>query len=155
MKTKPWLAALLLGACSLTTWAGCPLIPSSVRFVINGAEATDKVTGLVWARCGAGTTWSDGACQGDIQNMSQEQAFAYAKARSPWRLPTIKELSSLMDPQCGIDRSVFPLTMSITYITSTPYLADATRAWAVHFSTAESTDAFRTDPHGVLLVREP
>lgn len=155
MKNRLWLAAMLLSACSQAAWAACPSIPSSVRFTLNGAEATDKQTGLIWTRCSAGMTWANDDCQGVLATMTQEEALVHAKARSPWRLPTVKELFSLMDPRCGIDRSVFPRTMSITYITSTPYLVDATRAWAVHFSTAESLDVFRTDAHGVLLVREP
>lgn len=34
------------------------------RFVINGGEAYDRKTGLIWQRCIVGRVWRDGKCAG-------------------------------------------------------------------------------------------
>ena len=62
------------------------------RFVINGNIVTDTVTGLVWQKLpdGTGRNYTNGAayCNGNTP----------ALPGTGWRLPTLKELSTLFDP---------------------------------------------------------
>jgi len=83
------------------------------RFVLNKGEAFDKVTKLTWCRCSAGATWKDGAgCVGAPKLMSLEEASSFAKqAGNGWRVPTIKELYSIVEQECEntvINSIVFP-----------------------------------------------
>lgn len=67
---------------------------ASQRFktVLGGAAVLDKETGLVWEKSPdtTGRTWNDAV------------AYAYKKnvgGRKGWRLPTVEELASLVDPK--------------------------------------------------------
>lgn len=110
---------MLVAALSLLSLpaavAGCYDRPDGTphRFVLNGGEARDGKTGLVWKRCSLGTTW-DGkkGCSGDIAfaNLDEAQRAA-AAAGEGWRVPSGPELESIVDLSCGhpvVDRSVFP-----------------------------------------------
>jgi hypothetical protein len=53
--------------------------------------------------------WQNGGCVGELQFFSLDQAQGLSA--DGWRLPTISELSSLLDPNCGapaINRTAFP-----------------------------------------------
>jgi len=79
------------------------------RFTLLDGEAFDAATGLTWKRCSEGLTWQNGTCAGERQFFSLDQARGLAA--DGWRLPTISELSSLLDPSCGepaINRTAFP-----------------------------------------------
>jgi Protein of unknown function (DUF1566) len=78
------------------------------RFTLNGGEATDRKTGLVWQRCCVGRTWRHGTCVGAQRNMTLFDALALQDGT--WRVPTRAELESLYqerrtDPR--IDTDVF------------------------------------------------
>lgn len=69
-------------------------LPASVRFelVFDGEGVLDKETGLVWERSPNNTT-----------PMKWNEAFIYCYRKSlggrmGWRLPTVEELLSLVDP---------------------------------------------------------
>lgn len=82
------------------------------RFMLQGAYAVDRQTGLIWQRCTAGSDWRAGRCQGEQQAMALSEAKAAAVNQgAEWRLPTAPELASLIDPGCGspaINQHVFP-----------------------------------------------
>lgn len=83
------------------------------RFILNKGEAFDKVTKLTWSRCSVGGTWKQGTgCVGSPKLMSFEEAKHFAsQAGSGWRLPTIKELCSIVEQGCenpAINSIVFP-----------------------------------------------
>lgn len=103
--------------------------PGNVRFITStdGLEVTDTMTGLVWRRCAEGTFWNDGgqSCDGEATEFTWEHALDYAKANREggWRIPNVKELFSLVDPQelMSIDPLAFPNTPFYkTFISSTP-----------------------------------
>ncbi len=83
------------------------------HYKIDGAEATDEATGLVWRRCGLGMTWQAGkGCTGKLLQFSQDSAAKEIAALGEgWRMPKVSELYTLVDNGCGvptIDTSVFP-----------------------------------------------
>jgi Protein of unknown function (DUF1566) len=130
------LSSLLLLACWVTNVrAACPSLATSTRFTINDAEVTDKITGLVWARCSVGQTWTGSTCTGTASTFTHEQALQHAKSQEGWRLPNVKELSSMLDRGCqnpAIDSEAFPSTPSWKYWSSSPVATDSARAaWYV------------------------
>ncbi len=69
--------------------------------------------------------------------LSHEGALAYAATQIGWRLPNIKELSSLVDTSKispATDTVAFPGTTSTTYWSSTPDVQLPSSAWGVEFT---------------------
>ena len=166
---------LLLGLC------GVHIAQAQVRYSISadGSEVSDSKTGLIWRRCSEGQTWSAGNCTGPAATYSHEQALAQAKTQIGWRLPNVKELSSIADRTRSnptIDVITFPTTLSDKYWTSTPFagvnydksylqfpmaLLSALApygncgycAWVVDFGTGEVVNNGRSNTRRVRLVR--
>ena len=102
-----------------TCWNTIPESTPSERFHINGSEVLDLRTGLVWQRCPLGLSGSD--CQLGTLKISDSWQFALRDARNfaeqenkGWRLPTIKELRSIVEERClnpAINRTIFPNTV--------------------------------------------
>lgn len=91
---------------------------ASSRFILKKGEAFDKVTKLTWCRCSAGATWKEGVgCIGSPKLMSLEEARQFAKQTGEgWRVPTIKELYSIVEQECEnsvINSIVFPDTRDL------------------------------------------
>ena len=85
----------------------------SSRFILSKGSAFDKVTKLTWRRCSAGSVWKEGlGCVGSPELMCFEEAEHFAKqAGDGWRVPTIKELYSIVEQGCenpAINSIVFP-----------------------------------------------
>ncbi len=128
------LSALTMLACLLCVQE----TPAQARFTYSatGAEVTDVQAGLVWRRCSEGQVWSAGVCSGTPTAFTHEQALAYAKTQTVWRIPNIKELSSLVDSgrfNPAIDGNAFPLTPSALYWSSSPDVRLPSLAWTVDF----------------------
>ena len=120
------------------------------RYVVSadGMTVTDSRTGLEWQRCVAGTVLP--GCTLGLPIIlgrssiyySHEQALAYAatQAGAGWRLPNVKELSSLRErslvkiPVATIDALAFPNTPAIVTWTSSPVAGYPSDAWSVHFA---------------------
>ncbi|MFP8777851.1 DUF1566 domain-containing protein [Hydrogenophaga sp. RWCD_12] len=118
--------------------AACPSVPTVSRYSFNAAgdEVTDSKTRLVWARCSLGQTWDGTTCTGTASTHSHEQAMGLAQAASGWRLPNVKELTSIADKGCrspAIDSKAFPNTPRAWYWSSSPYVGGAGNAWIVDF----------------------
>lgn len=138
------------------------------RYLKDSDEATDKVTGLIWKRCSAGTNYSDGdgRCDGTPLRLSWVQAIRYASAEAKssgksWRVPNLKELDSLLDltHEARSDYAVFPGLAAAPFWSSTAYSQQAERAWCVQFGngdlalTGEFAEGCK--PKGrLLLVRD-
>ena len=104
-----WVAGLLTNlVMSSAANAAC----AKGRFKVEGAYAIDREAGLIWQRCTVGSRWMDVGCQGEPQAMSLSEAKTNAmKEGNGWRLPSARELATLIDTDCGnpaIDRRVFP-----------------------------------------------
>ena len=131
------LAVTLLCASSSILAQQCKLesIPSSNKegqyLDNNDGTVTDIVNGLVWAKCTLGQTVSTtGDCEGSPSNEYSTWQLALNAAENnadingeQFRLPNLKELSSLVERSCiapAIDLKVFPSTPSAVYWTNTP-----------------------------------
>lgn len=142
-------AALAILGCSAVVTAAEPrLVPSA-----DGTEVTDTSTGLVWRRCSAGQTYSQGTCIGSAGTYTHEGALAYARTQVGWRLPSVKELASIVDDQRrlpSIDPSAFPAT-SVQYYWSSS--SDGSISWSVDFHAGYVFPTGRDNLHFVRLVR--
>ncbi|MEW6221031.1 MAG: DUF1566 domain-containing protein [Thermodesulfobacteriota bacterium] len=131
--------------------------PASTGLVVNpeGTTVTDTRTGLVWQRnlardeCGRLQTWTWG------------RALAYCEdpdlAGVGWRLPTVKELASLVDLSRygpAIDESVFPDTPSTFFWSSTTGAEDPNDAWVVGFQTGATSHDDKSNIYHVRCVRD-
>jgi hypothetical protein len=149
MMPRPLFLALLL-----TLAAGSPVlaqtcrteteVPSTTpasRFQDNGdATVTDQSTGLMWARCPEGLSGT-GCATGAAAAFTWEGALLRARdsglaGYTDWRLPDIKELSSLVEERCydpAINLAVFPNTPSSGFWSASPGGASSGGAWYVRF----------------------
>lgn len=121
----------VLAALAVPADAGAP--PS--QYELTADTVHDTKTGLTWQRAVAPGTyaWVDAKsyCAG-----------LDADGGSGWRLPTIKELQTIVDErayQPAIDTTAFPGTPSEFFWSSSPYANDATNAWVVHFNFGNSS----------------
>lgn len=115
----------------------------STNFTDNGdGTVTDTTTGLMWARCSLGQTWDgSSSCTGDPTRMTWQEALQTTydlefADQNDWRLPNIKELSTITEKQCvrpSIDTTTFPQTPADDFWTSTPSVTDVTMTWTVAF----------------------
>ena len=138
-----------------TAWS--QILPSSERFVLvmNNEAVLDKETGLVWERTPDTTirTWFDAV------------HYAYLKlvgGRYGWRLPTVEEFASLIDP-IQSNPSLpsghpFINVQSDGYWSSTTGVGgtstvSTTGAWVVPFGTNGVFDNEKSDSHYVWCVR--
>lgn len=144
--------ALLTGAfCASTAQA-----QARFSYSTNGAEVTDSKTGLIWQRCSAGQNWSGITCTGTATTYTHEQALSYAQSQTGWRLPNVKELSSLVDRTVvnpSIDNVVFPTTPVNWIWSASPYVGNAASAWVVHFGQGGVGFYVRSSLLQVRLVR--
>lgn len=122
----------------------------------DGAQVLDSQTGLTWRRCSEGQRWIAGTCAGSATRHTHREASALART-SGWRLPNIKELSSLVDTsqwEPAIDSTAFPQTSLWLYWSSSPARGDI-NVWTVNFISGEvdsSPDPSSSGNH-VRLVR--
>ena len=133
-----WRGMVLAGCL----WAG--LGQAVERFVVSadGQEVTDTRTGLIWRRCAEGMTFKGNTCTGSGTTYTHEQALQRATREATrtgldWRLPNVKELSSLVDRsrrEPAIDAKAFPATPSKWFWSSSPYVGGSGSAWYVDFN---------------------
>jgi len=142
----PWLAGLVLGL-ALTAEASAP--PG--RYTITTDTVFDTVTGLTWQRNISPTqyTWANATTY--CQNLNLGGAV--------WRLPTIKELQSLVDIRASnpaIDLTAFPAAPAAGFWSSTQGVdpgAPAANAWLVNFANGSTPALLLTNTARVRCVR--
>jgi hypothetical protein len=154
---KSFLVTCWLAFAAQIAAAACPTWPTAERFTFDGSEVIDKRTGLVWARCAVGQSWSGSACTGIATSMDHEAALTHAQRQNGWRLPHVKELASLADKGCGIpsiDSPAFPNAPLGNHWSSTSTVGDAGKAWNVGFGFGGYVDYGSRDSfYLVRLVR--
>lgn len=131
---------------------------AQARFSIgqDGAEVTDNQTGLIWRRCSEGQTFSAGICSGSAAAFTHEAALLRATSQNGWRLPNVKELSSIVDrnrENPSIDIAAFPSTPGSYFWSSSPNVGNAGTAWFVYFRHGFVWVDSRLSGYHVRLVR--
>jgi hypothetical protein len=125
-------------ACLLVT---LPVL-AQTRFIpsTSGSDQVvyDSKTGLTWRRCSEGQAWDGSTCTGTPSRFTHEQALAYAKTQTGWRLPSVKELSSIVDltvDNPAINSIAFPgAGHGGAFWSSTPNAANSGLVWYVDFT---------------------
>lgn len=85
---------------------------------------------LMWQKCTLGMSYKEGSCADNASTLNWGASVAAAKtantdkqySKDDWRLPTIKELESLVDTACvntSINQTLFPNTVNSIYWSST------------------------------------
>ena len=131
------------------------------RYQVHGdGTVTDTVTGLMWMQCSLG---QDPAadCNGSASYYDWEQALEEADGYtfanySDWRLPNIKELSSLAARDRyspAINSTVFPNTKSSLYWSTSPDASGGEYAWQLYFNDGDDYGSARDYVYYVRLVR--
>jgi hypothetical protein len=116
----------------------------------------DLISGLVWARCSVGMNWDGTQCRGQAQILSWPEAVALAK--DGWRIPSLKELSSLVDltkANPAIDTHRFPNTPAGNFWTATPFINNPGMTWRVHFREGEAHGVKNKEVAYLRLVYDP
>ncbi len=132
------MANISVAACRNDVGSVAP--DSRYQLQNHATEVLDTATGLVWQRCSLGQSYNlaTGACDNPVSTFSWTQAVE--QATGLWRLPNLKELSSLVARECetpAINTYFFPDTPSAWYWSSSPYPVGTHidyKAWAVDFS---------------------
>jgi hypothetical protein len=128
----------------------------------NGdGTVTDATTGLTWVRCAQGTTLDLGICSGTASSFTWDQANALTASitfagQSDWRLPTIRELQTIVDRSKvspAIDLGAFPDTPSSNFWSGTPDASFPAYAWGVVFDDGVASSYDSSNPYFVRLVR--
>ncbi|MCR4320424.1 MAG: DUF1566 domain-containing protein, partial [Candidatus Brocadiaceae bacterium] len=127
-------------------------LPASERFqlVLDNAAVLDKETGLVWEKSPDTTT----------RTWTSAIAYAYAKNvgnRKGWRLPTVEELASLVDPTQNNPAlpSGHPFTnvQSLQYWSASTFAGNTSNAWYVHFLNGDALNFNKLVGNYVWCVR--
>ena len=140
------LPRLALAAAALGTLAAAPLD----RYQLTSEVARDTRTGLAWQRSGAANTFTWPSAVTHCENL----LFA---GQSDWRLPTVKELQTLVDEDgegLAIDATAFPGTPAVTYWSSSPVAAAPDHAWGVRFDGGVTVQAPAAQQNRVRCVRD-
>ncbi|MCE2572838.1 DUF1566 domain-containing protein [Motilimonas eburnea] len=123
----------------------------------------DKQTQLQWYRCPIGMSGKN--CEhGMARHMLWEEALSYTKMINikgyagyhDWRVPTIKELSSLIEYACykpAINISSFPNTSQDIFWSSSAEQNSGSHAWGLNFSNGFTEFTPRYHYGRVRLVR--
>ena len=132
-------------------------LPSNTRFIVlsnfGGQAVLDRETGLVWEKspsAAVGFTWDNAVFH--CNNLSLGN-------RNGWKLPSIQELTSLMDesvtPTLPTGHPFTVQVSSIYWASTTKAGTDGAAAWLVFFGNGAINYALKssTNPFSVWCVR--
>ncbi len=147
-----WGIAVLFAGITVLPLAAAPYTDN------NDGSVTDARTNLRWQQCSNGQTYSGGTCTGSATTVTWANALTYCNelglASKSWRLPSINELSSIVDRRYNpaINATYFPATVSSLYWSSSTYVPDTTLAWIVPFNNGYSATSNKTFTNYVRCV---
>lgn len=157
-------AITLIGAMAATLVTGATYAQCSNdgRFVVDIEKGTvnDHRTGLMWQHCAVGLSGKD-CTNGEAAKLSLEDTRAAVFSTTTgnytdWRLPTVKELNSIVDVRCyapSIQSEIFPNTPSHYFWTDIKFNDDGRKSWVVSFYFGEDGVAFESLGLHSRLVR--
>jgi Protein of unknown function (DUF1566) len=130
--------------------------PGPFTYSADGSVVTDAATGLVWRRCSEGQAWNGQTCKGAPIGFTFRAALAHATTQTGWRVPNVKELSSIVDTTTlnpSVNIITFPSTSTGYYWTTTRHVTDNTYGWHVNFSAGTVDVSSLLSPWQIRLVR--
>jgi hypothetical protein len=142
-----WIIALFAALSPFgPTEAASRCYPTFRFAVLSGGMVQDTLTQLRWQQDGSGTR---AGCSGTGNlTCTWVEAKAYCASLalgglSGWRLPTVRELRSLVDytvahPGSTINKTAFPNTPTESFWTSSQYAGSSGNAWYVSFADGSS-----------------
>ena len=140
-----WAAVSMVGGLA---WGAAP----AGRYVVNAETVLDTKTGLRWQRTVPGATYTWANAQTYCQGLN------LGGYTSGWRVPSTKELQSLVDrrvssPLPKIDETAFPSTPQTVFWSSSQLAGGTSYAWWVAFNTGVSWYYAVTSSYRVRCVR--
>jgi len=154
MRRAIGLAALALLVAGGVVHAAAPADQYGF-FKADTPEIQDDFTLLTWER------WPD---QSQTRNFDASVAYCVGKAGSGWRLPTVKELLTIVDEETNgtfeggeivyraIDRNAFPNTARANFWTASPHHTKP-EVWVVNFETGLTGSRGKTEQAYVRCVK--
>ncbi len=139
------------------------LTVSKGKIKVPNGTLLDTKTGWLWKKCSEGQSGT--GCTGSSLQYTRQQALEKAKSVNnegfagykDWRVPTVKELASIVERQCirpAINLTLFPNTPSDIFWTSEPYSDRTRHAWYFNLSHGYHDWSFNKDSlYSVRLVR--
>lgn len=162
-----FLPSLVLGAQTCLP-ASIPATTPTAQFIdhANGT-LTDTNTGLMWKKCSEGQTWeaTQNTCIGGAAGYKWQKALQHAQTvnnsggyagKQDWRVPNIKELTSISEKQCitpAINLSVFPNTTNAWFWSSTSNVTNSDNAHYTNLIIGVANWDLKTNGHQLRLVR--
>ncbi len=155
-----WIGQAMAQTCKTTSSASSA--KPTADFVDNGdGTVTHKKTGLMWKRCSEGQTWNGTTCTGFLTAYTwklalQRGAHASFAGHTDWRVPTVKDLRSIVEKQCtnpAINAVIFPTTASKWYWSASQSAVNATYAWLIAFNDGDESVGRKNGSYYVRLVR--
>ena len=153
MRKTASIAALLLPLGLV--WLGhADAAAPSGRYTLTVGTALDTRTGLEWVR-------DNSSGNADFAAATQYCATLNLEGTG-WRVPTVKELLSIVDDGATtspvVDSTVFPMTKSGRYWSTTPVDCNgtcdaATQRWTVHFGSGDNGNSPLDELAPVRCVR--
>ncbi|WP_082086989.1 Lcl C-terminal domain-containing protein [Teredinibacter purpureus] len=131
----------------------------------NNHTVTDSQTDLTWSQCLLGTT-GETCNEGTALELNWAEALIHVTAlntengfagSTDWRLPNIRELSTLAELQCSapaINIRLFPSPARSHVWSSSPYHFYTHYSWYVDFANGAATYDERIKPKMLRLVRD-
>ena len=135
------------------------IVGQSSQFYTKEHFVIDLFTSTEWMRCSVGQRWNGETCTGKIINLNHDQIADVLKIASDqlgsgWRLPSRKELESLVCRDCKIPKintKIFPNTDPVPYWTGERNKFAKRHFWSVNFYTGNTYGRFY--PYQSLAVR--
>ena len=151
-------------AVVICMFGGTVFAADGPRLQRDGPVARDFINKLEWMRCSVGQHWENESCVGEVLMLSVPEAQEVIQRISNleggrWRLPTVKELQTIVDKvenrpgdfEPNIDQETFPNTFAGPYWSSDQSFYSKQYQWSVNFFTGQSYNRFF--PYQKLAVR--